>query len=90
MNEIPCSLCQKGGHRASHCPTLCEPLRPGFHAPSGGGGGGHSHDDDERVSVKHPQMAHGLQTYTYYGNQYVHYSNYYTYVHYSKYYTYYR
>ena len=50
MNPIPCSLCQKDGHRASHCPELCTPLKSGFFAPSGGGGG-HSHDDDEKLNV---------------------------------------
>ena len=43
--QIPCTICQQGGHRASKCPELTAPLRPGFFAPSGGGG--HSHDDDD-------------------------------------------
>lgn len=45
MNSVPCSVCQEGGHSAAKCPTLVEPLKPGFH--SGGGGGRHSHDDDD-------------------------------------------
>ena len=48
MNSVPCSVCQEGGHSAAKCPTLVEPLKPGFHS-GGGGGGGHSHDDDERM-----------------------------------------
>jgi hypothetical protein len=45
----PCSVCGEGGHRASCCPTLREPLKEGFYS-GGGGGGGHSHDDEEGIS----------------------------------------
>ena len=46
MNTFPCSVCKEAGHHPRECPELCEPLKPGFHKPSGGGGG-HSHDDDD-------------------------------------------
>jgi hypothetical protein len=52
MNPIPCTICQEDGHKAAKCPTLVDPLKPGF-SGAGGGGGGHSHDDDdERACVR--------------------------------------
>ncbi len=48
-----CSLCGEGGHRASRCPDLCDPLREGFFKGGGGGGGGDcdDHDHDDRVKL---------------------------------------
>lgn len=46
MNSTPCSVCNEAGHHPSKCPTLVDPLKPGFHS-GGGGGGSHSHDDDD-------------------------------------------
>jgi hypothetical protein len=50
MNSTPCSVCKEGGHREAKCPTLTDPLKPGFHS-GGGGGGGHSHDDDDEKAM---------------------------------------
>ncbi len=44
----PCSLCGEGGHKASRCPALRDPLKDGFQS-GGGGGGGHDHDEDDAV-----------------------------------------
>jgi hypothetical protein len=51
-----CSLCGEGGHRASRCPDLCDPLKEGFFKGGGGGGGGDcdDHDHDERVKLDRP------------------------------------
>ena len=46
MEQHPCTICKEGGHRASKCPALHEPLKEGFYS-GGGQGGGHSHDDDD-------------------------------------------
>lgn len=51
MNSVPCSVCSQPGHAAWKCPTLVEPLKPGFHS-GGGGGGGHSHDEDDEKATK--------------------------------------
>ena len=51
MEQHPCTICKEGGHRASKCPALYEPLKEGFYS-GGGQGGGHSHDDeDERLDM---------------------------------------
>lgn len=48
MNSIPCTICKEEGHTSRKCPTLVDPLKPGFY--SGGGAGGHAHgDDDESI-----------------------------------------
>ncbi len=49
-----CSLCGEGGHRASRCPDLCDPLREGFFKGGGRGGGGDcdDHDHDDRVKLE--------------------------------------
>lgn len=51
MNSIPCTICQEDGHKAAKCPTLVDPLKPGF-SGAGGGGGGHSHDDDDDEAIR--------------------------------------
>ncbi len=48
MNSTPCTICGEGGHSFRRCPTLSEPLKPGFYTPSGG----HRHseeDEDEKA-----------------------------------------
>lgn len=47
-----CSICSEGDHHTNKCPTLYEPLKEGFHKPSGGHQGGHDDDDDEKAKVK--------------------------------------
>jgi hypothetical protein len=56
MNSTPCSVCKEGGHRESKCPTLVEPLKPGFH--SGGGGGQYTgEDEEEQIQIPiHPVL----------------------------------
>jgi len=48
-----CCVCG-GGHRASRCPDLCDPLNEGFFKGGGGGGGcdDHDHDHDERLKLE--------------------------------------
>lgn len=50
MNPIPCTICKEDGHTAAKCPTLVDPLRPGF-SGAGGGGGGHSHEEEDKLCV---------------------------------------
>ena len=50
MEQHPCTICKEGGHRASKCPCLYDPLKEGFYS-GGGQGGGHSHDDDDERLV---------------------------------------
>ncbi len=52
-----CSLCGEGGHRASRCPDLCDPLREGFFKGGGGGGGGDCDDHDHDDHVKLDRLA---------------------------------
>lgn len=49
MQGIPCSICSESGHHPSHCPELCDPLRPGFSGAGGGGGGAGGDDEDEKA-----------------------------------------
>lgn len=51
MNVAPCTVCNEGGHVASRCPCLCEPLKGGFHS-GGNGGGGHGGDEEDDAQVK--------------------------------------
>jgi hypothetical protein len=52
MNSAaPCLVCNEAGHKADHCPRLCDPLKPGFQSPPPGGGGGGG-EDDEKIEVK--------------------------------------
>jgi hypothetical protein len=53
MNVFPCTCCGEGGHRATKCKALSDPLKEGFYTGSGGGGS-HSHDDDEHTAVSMP------------------------------------
>ena len=41
-------ICNHGGHAASKCPALVEPLRDGFYRGQAEPGG-HDHDDDEKL-----------------------------------------
>ena len=41
-------ICNHGGHLASKCPALVEPLRDGFYRGQAEPGG-HDHDDDEKL-----------------------------------------
>lgn len=52
MQGVPCSICSESGHHPSHCPELCDPLRPGFSGAGGGGGGGGGDDEDEKAGVR--------------------------------------
>lgn len=53
MQGVACSVCAEAGHHPSHCPELCDPLRPGFSGAGGGGGGGGGDDDeDEKAGVR--------------------------------------
>ncbi len=55
MNSAaPCSVCKEGGHEARKCPTLTQPLSPGFQG--GGGGGGHAHDDEDESLRTHSSI----------------------------------
>jgi hypothetical protein len=36
MENVPCTVCREPGHSPSHCPTLSQPLVPGFYSPPGG------------------------------------------------------
>lgn len=49
MDKNTCCLCKEGGHTASNCPDLYDPLKEGFYSGGGGGGQGHSHEDDEKI-----------------------------------------
>lgn len=44
-----CSLCGEDNHNLMRCPTLVDPLQPGFSGANGGGGGGGHDDDDEHL-----------------------------------------
>ena len=58
MNSaVPCNICNEGGHKASDCPTLYDPLKEGFYS-GGGGGGGHSHDDEDEAADPLTSGAH--------------------------------
>lgn len=50
-SSATCMICQGTTHKAENCPTLCEPLKPGFATspPGGGHGGG---EDDEKIDEK--------------------------------------
>jgi hypothetical protein len=48
MNPIPCSVCKEEGHSAGKCPTLVDPLKPGFYT-GGGGAGRYSEEEDESI-----------------------------------------
>ena len=48
MDSYPCMICNHGGHLASKCPALVEPLRDGFYRGQAEPGG-HEHDDDEKL-----------------------------------------
>lgn len=43
-----CSLCGENSHNLFRCPTLTDPLKPGF---SGAGGGGGGHDEDDHLDL---------------------------------------
>jgi hypothetical protein len=46
--QYPCSICGKGGHRASNCKELAPPPPDGFYKPAPGQ---HQHDDEEDESI---------------------------------------
>ena len=46
MNSIPCTICKEEGHHCRKCPTLVDPLKPGFYTGGGAGGGGGGEDDE--------------------------------------------
>lgn len=46
MNPIPCTICKEEGHHARKCPTLADPLKPGFYTGGGAGGGGGGEEDE--------------------------------------------
>jgi hypothetical protein len=46
QSSAPCAVCNGGGHSATRCPELAEPLRSGFVPKTGGPRHGGDDEDD--------------------------------------------
>jgi len=57
VQQYPCSVCGKGGHRASNCKELGIPP-DGFYKPAPGQ---HQHDDDEDEAISINEILYSYQ-----------------------------
>ena len=49
MDQLPCTVCRGGGHRASKCPEVFSDLKWGFYEGASAGGGDGDCDDEHAL-----------------------------------------